>query len=155
VKLRNIGLILAVSLALSGYSAWLLAERPPPAAVGVGESIPAAGIPLVRRAAAEALWRQGTAVFVDARSSTDYPYGHIRAAVSLPEEEFEERFPALRDRLERARAVVVYCKSEDCGRSLWVALRLWNAGLKQVAIYPAGWNEWSSAGLPVTRTAER
>ena len=80
-----------------------------------------------------------------------HEFGHIAGAISLPEEEFEQRFPALRPRLERAGAVIVYCKSVDCGKSLWTALRLRDAGLLQTKIYPYGWNEWYNSGLPIAR----
>ena len=94
-------------------------------------------------------------VFVDVRSPTDFTYGRIRGAVSLPFEEFEERFAQLRPRLEAGGTVVVYCKSVDCGKSLWAALRLREAGLGQVAIYPAGWNEWFLHGYPIEANATR
>ncbi len=155
MKLRNFALILALSAGLSAYSAWVLSVRPRGTATGPAESIPAIDIPLVRLPGAEALWQRSSTLFVDVRSDIDYQYGHIRGAVSLPEEEFEQRFPELKPRLERAQALVVYCKSEDCGKSLWTALRLRGEGLKQVRIYPAGWNEWYLKGLPVHRTATR
>ncbi len=47
--------------------------------------------------------------------------------------------------------MVVYCKSVDCGKSLWAALRLRQHGLAQTRIYPGGWNEWSNRGLPAVR----
>ena len=62
---------------------------------------------------------------------------------------------ALKPKLERARAIVVYCGSADCGKSLWVALRLRDEGLTQTRIYPAGWNEWYLRGLPSHRPATR
>lgn len=156
MKLANFVRILAVALALTAYSSWVLSQRPlaAPDADSAG-SIAAPGIPLLRLARAEAYWRDGASVFLDVRSAIDYAYGHIPGAVSFPEEEFEQRFAELKPRLERARHVVVYCKSEDCGRSLWTALRLWDAGLRQTAIYPAGWNEWYLRELPVHRTATR
>ncbi len=154
MRARNFVGIFAVSLALAAYSSWVLSQRPGPPGAPAG-SVPAAGIPLIRLPQAEAYWRDGSTLFLDARSAIDHAYGHIPGAVSLPEEEFEARLPELRPRLERARRLVVYCKSEDCGRSLWVALRLWDAGLKQTLIYPAGWNEWYLRGLPVHRTATR
>jgi rhodanese-related sulfurtransferase len=83
------------------------------------------------------------------RSRFDYECGHIAGAINLPDEEFETAFPALRLRLERAEVLVVYCKSSDCGKSLWSALRLRQQGLRQTRIYPEGWNEWSTSGLPV------
>ena len=133
---------------LAGYAAWLRAERAhaPPAP----EALPGGGIPLVRGAEAHELWQHKATLFVDVRTPAEYADGHIAGAVSLPEEEFEQRFPALRPRLERAAAIVVYCKSEDCGKSLWTAIRLRNEGLTQTRIYPAGWYDWKRHDFPAT-----
>src|SRR3954471_5131340 len=138
--------ILAVSAALAGYASWVTAEREreraalPPAASD--------SIPLLRLREAEALWRGGTALFLDVRPRGDYDLGHVAGALHFPEEEIEQRLPALRARLERASALVVYCGSENCGKSLWAAIRLRHEGLTQVRICPAGWNEWQRHGLP-------
>jgi rhodanese-related sulfurtransferase len=150
LKLANFARILAVCLALSAYSSWSLAvrerERQRPNAANA-ESV--ADIPLVRLSEAQALWRDPSTLFVDVRSAADYDFGHIAGAISLPWEDFEQRLPELKPRLERAKALVVYCKSVDCGKSLWSALAFRNAGLLQVKIYPDGWNEWSDRGLPI------
>jgi rhodanese-related sulfurtransferase len=150
MKPANLVRILSVCLALSAYSSWSLAvrhrerkESEPPDAASV------AGIPLLRLSDAEALWRDRSTLFLDVRSATDYEFGHIAGAVSLPEEEFEQRFVALKPRLERAATIIVYCKSVDCGKSLWSALRLRDAGFLQTKIYPYGWNEWYNNGLPI------
>jgi rhodanese-related sulfurtransferase len=145
--------ILALALALAAYSAWLRAERKPQTDLWPSQSV--AGIPLLDRAQADALWHDSSTLFVDVRSPIDYQYGHILGAISMPEEEFDKLFPSLRPRLEQARTIVVYCKSVDCGKSLWVAIRLRNLGLMQTQIYPHGWNEWSLHDLPISRTATR
>jgi rhodanese-related sulfurtransferase len=150
LKLGNFARILMVCLALSVYSSWSLAVRkqePKRSQPANTESV--AGIPLLRLRGAEALWDERSTLFVDVRSATDYDFGHIPGAINLPEEEFEQRFLGLKPRLERAGAIVVYCKSEDCGKSLWTALRLHNAGFHQTKIYPYGWNEWYNNGLPI------
>ncbi len=146
--------ILAVALALSAYAAWLRSERTSSPDRSADQTV--VGIPLLHRSEAEALWHDSGTIFLDVRPRTDYSYGHIAGALSFPEDEpFEEHFPALRSRLEKARTIVVYCKSVDCARSLWMALRLRDAGLTQTCIYPHGWNDWSEHDLPVTRTATR
>lgn len=144
--------ILLLTVALSAYSAWTLSVRSRGRAeIQPYASIPATDIPLIRLAEAEALWRQPSTVFLDVRSSGDYEVGHIAGAINLPEHEFEHLLPGLRPRLEKARAVVVYCKSTDCGQSLWSALRLRQEGLQQTMIYPNGWHEWLKHDLPSTR----
>jgi len=152
VKLSRFLYVLAVSLALAAYSAWIASTREGQEAVR-----PAVGnrIALVRTEEAEKLWHRPTTLFLDVRSSADYAHGHIAGAVHFAEEEFEQRFPALKSRLERAQVLVVYCKSVDCGKSLWATIRLRNEGLTQTKIYPAGWNEWHERGLPSARGADR
>src|SRR5262249_50638955 len=113
-----------------------------------GEFVKDTNIPLIRLAEAESLWHDSSTLFVDVRPAFDYEVGHIAGAVHMPEPDFERLFPELKPRLERARAIVVYCKSTDCGLSLWAAIRLRNEGLTQTRIFPGGWNEWHTNGLP-------
>ncbi len=149
--------ILVLTLALSGYSAWLLAARR-----GAGDegrlpadfpaaTFPVLQVPLLRLDDAQALWHREGTVFVDVRAPFDYQLGHIAGAVNLPEPEFDQRFPALRPRLERAEAVVLYCSSPRCAKSYWTAVRLHNAGLARLHIYQEGWNEWTTHQLPAAR----
>lgn len=153
MKPRNFVHILAVALALSGYSAWSLAARQEGGRGELPADFPVATyplfqVPLLRLDDARALWRRDTTLFLDVRAPFDYQCGHIAGAVNLPEAEIDKRFPALKDRLERAEAVVLYCSSPDCAKSYWSALWLHNKGLKRLHIYPAGWNEWINRGLP-------
>jgi rhodanese-related sulfurtransferase len=142
--------ILLVTLALSGYAAWLRSQR---TQAGPPQAVEATSIPLIRTAEAQELWQKDATLFLDVRTIAEFADGHIAGAICFPEEEFEERFPALKSRLERARAIVVYCKSEDCGKSLWTAIRLRGAGLTQTRIYPAGWYDWRRHDLPISSAA--
>ena len=144
----NFARILAVSLALAVYLGWVLTLRraTPPSQPVSAPTIDT--LPLLRLAEARALWDQPSTLFLDVRPETDYHFGRIAGALHLPEEEIEKRLPALRARLARAGAIVVYCKSKDCGKSLWAAIRLRQAGLLQTRIYPGGWNEWVNSGGP-------
>jgi rhodanese-related sulfurtransferase len=153
VHAANFLRILLTAAALAAYTAWVSA--PDGTRSYQRDHIPAAdGIPLIDRAEAEALWRQPTTLFLDVRPATDFAFGHIEGAVHLPEAEIRDRLPALKPRLERAAALVVYCKSIDCGASVYAAMELRKAGLTQVVIYKGGWNEWVLADLPAFK-AER
>jgi rhodanese-related sulfurtransferase len=109
------------------------------------------GVRLIRLDDAETLWRDSGTLFVDVRSLTDYEFGHIEGALSLPEAQFEGQFPALKERLQRARTIVLYCSSPDCALTLWTAIRLHNEDLTQAVIFLDGWNAWFNRGLPITR----
>jgi len=146
----NFGRILLVTLALSSYSAWVMKERVSHVRPEATEDV--AGIPLWNRADVETQWHDPSTLFVDVRSPIDFEFGHIAGAVNLPDEEFAQRFPDMKARLERATTIIVYCKNRDCGKSLWTAIRLRQAGLTEVGIYPDGWNEWFLHGLPTEGT---
>src|SRR4051794_34211148 len=112
MKLGNFCRILLLALALSAYSSWSAGVRPhSPAGDLPAIDRAAADIPLLPLADAEALWAERSTLFLDVRSSIDYGYGHITGAINVPEEELEQRLDVLRPHLERAGAVVVYCKS--------------------------------------------
>ena len=113
--------------------------------------LPPGRLPLLRLAEAQRFWQEPQTIFLDVRPTEDFAAGHIPGAIHFPEEEFESRFPALRNLPGTAQAIVVYCKSKDCGKSLWTAIRLRHEGLVQTWIYPGGWNEWFVNGLPVAR----
>jgi rhodanese-related sulfurtransferase len=151
VKPLNFLRILLASVALAAYSSWSLAvrEKDKDGALPVSSS-EVAGIPLLNLAEAKTLWSEAGTLFVDVRSPVDYAYGHIEGAISIPYEEFEELLSKNKPQLRQARAIVVYCKSKDCGKSLWAAIRLHQQGLTQTRIYPNGWNEWDTNRLPRT-----
>ena len=151
MKPANFARILLVTLLLAGYSAWVLHTRARPNGLPIGDRA-VLDIPLLGLADVKPLWEQDSTLFVDVRSAFDFDVGHIAGAVNLPYEEFDARWDLLKPRLERAVTVVVYCKSVDCGTSLWSALRLRQRGLARVVIYPEGWNEWFNRGLPVGRS---
>jgi rhodanese-related sulfurtransferase len=151
VRLVNFTLIFAVALGLSAYAHWI--RRPGPIAGLPADlpTIPATNIPLLRLADAKALHAEPDTLFIDVRSASDFSFGRIAGAISLPEEEIEALLAELRPRLGQAKAIVVYCGSRDCGKSLWAALRLRQAGFAQTAIYPGGWNEWYVDSAPIDR----
>ena len=147
MRVSNFVRILLIATALA-YSTWAR-DAIGPRSVLNGETVPYPdGIPLVDLDGATSLWHQPTTLFLDVRSTPDFMVGHIEGALHLPYESFSERLPGLKPRLERAGALVVYCKSVDCGKSLWAAIELRNARLTQVVIYPNGWHEWVLAGKP-------
>jgi rhodanese-related sulfurtransferase len=148
MRARNFLLILSVSLLLAVYSAGTRGDRDRSAEPDRTISL-SGELPLIRLDEAKRLWGEPGTLFLDVRTSADFAVSRIPGAIYFPDEEFEKHFPALRNRLERAKAIVVYCKSTDCGKSLWTAIRLRNQGLTQTKIYPEGWNEWFNNGMPV------
>ena len=100
---------------------------------------------------AQELFAGGQALFIDARSQLEYETGHIRGALSLPAEEFDDIFPAVEETLAQGKPLVAYCHGQACPLSTEVADRLRSFGFGQVAVFQDGWGQWTKAGLPVTR----
>jgi len=97
-------------------------------------------------AGAEAAWRKGAAVFVDARESFFFEEGHIPRAINLPASKITgKKLPALP--ADPAANVIVYCSGGDCEDSGIVARALLAAGCQNVAILSGGWDAWSAAKI--------
>jgi len=90
------------------------------------------------------------ALILDARPEIFYRLGHIPSAMSLPRDDFEKQYQALRSTLQtyRDKSLVVYCSSSDCHDSQVVADALQKLGYPHVRLFRGGWSEWENASLP-------
>jgi len=116
-------------------------------------SVPVALDGDVARDEMEKLSANRTALILDARPEIFYRVGHIPSALSLPRDDFENRYQALRAVLQshRNNLMVVYCTSIDCHDSQMVAEALQKLGYARVRLFRGGWTDWKSADLPVER----
>jgi rhodanese-related sulfurtransferase len=112
------------------------------------------GLKPVGLADAKKAFDDAAALFLDARPSDEYAEAHVPGAVNLPPSRFEERFPDLADRVEKAPIIIVYCSGAECSDSIEVAERLEEAGNYTIQVLEAGWRAWAEAGYPTTTGAE-
>jgi PQQ-dependent catabolism-associated CXXCW motif protein len=133
-----------------------------------------AGAKVLATAEAEAIWRAGTAVFVDvlphAPKPQNLPLGtvwrekprlNIPGSIWLPDTGYGALAAAtadyLRQGLDRASKgdqstlLVFYCQ-EDCWMSWNAAKRALALGYRNVAWYPQGTDGWQRADLPVAES---
>jgi len=134
-----------------------------------------AGATVLDTAAAEALWRAGTAVFIDAMprpvKPANLPAGtvwHDKPRVSIegahwlintgygklsPEVEayLESRLATL-TKGDKAATLVFFCEPE-CWMSWNAAKRALTLGYTDVRWYPGGGASWAEAGLPTVEAA--
>lgn len=176
---RHRAVVGLAALAVLASVAWFA----PPASAGVPEPdgyrmdeyrapVPAtlAGATVLDTAAAEALWKGGKAIFVDAMPRPvkpanlpagtlwhDKPRASIKGSHWLintgygklsPEAEvyFESRLAALTKDDKRA-TLVFFCEPE-CWMSWNAAKRALSLGYEDVRWYPGGATEWAASGLP-------
>ena len=129
-----------------------LQSRPnqPPGNSNQSVPIPSAPDPDVNQDEMQKTASNHEALIVDARSETLYRAGHIPSAISLPRDNFDQRYQALRSTLQshRDQTIVVYCSGLRCPDSQVVAAALKNLGYPHVRLYPGGWNDWQTAHLP-------
>jgi rhodanese-related sulfurtransferase len=107
--------------------------------------LPVTEIPL---AEAQAKHEAGVALFIDARSPEDFQAGHIKGAVNLPDQAFDEVFPEMAEEIEKWEQLVTYCDGRDCVLGHALAGKLYQLGFKNVSYLVNGWTSWRERGLP-------
>lgn len=101
------------------------------------------GFPLVGLADVEQALETASVVLVDSRLPMQYELGHIPGAINMPVTD-ERVDRAVREHGLRKRSVIVYCSSARCDAAEITAERLRRAGCQDVAIYPDGWEGWTT-----------
>lgn len=153
--------LLAATLGL-GPQAWAQAASTPAAKAGFSESkAPVTPDPQAAASSFSSRWphidvaearrlhgRKGV-VFVDGRSRSQWEQSRIPGALSLPLGEFHDRFPALDKALHKAKVLVIYCNGESCLMADQLAQRLSGLGLRNMAVFTAGFPAWVAAGAPL------
>jgi rhodanese-related sulfurtransferase len=98
---------------------------------------------------AEMLFFDRSALFLDARLGDQFAGGHIEGALSLPWDEFEQRFDQVMADIPRETPLVTYCDGESCGLSKELAMALLAKGFTNVRVLVNGWTLWQEKNLPV------
>ena len=90
----------------------------------------------------------GSAIFIDARDPEDYVSGHIRDAINIPYDYYEE-YEDVMDGLDDDGIYIIYCSGEECSLSIDLADYLYTEKLiDTLLIFEGGWPEWQNAGYP-------
>jgi len=90
-------------------------------------------------------------VFVDARDDAHYQAGHIPGAHLFDHYRATDYLAGVLTVCQPAEQIVVYCNGGDCEDSEFAAVFLREAGVPnaKLAVYPGGFTEWQTNGLPV------
>ena len=105
---------------------------------------------MITLAAAQELFASNNLLFIDARHEFDYQAGHIRGAVNIPLKMFDAQLARL-NTIARDKLLIVYCDGAECNSSIELAVKLTESGFTNVKVFFGGWQEWSSAGLPIEK----
>jgi len=93
---------------------------------------------------------QQNVLFIDAREPADYQYAHIKNAINIPFDHFDE-YKHLLNNIDKDRTIVTYCAGTDCDLSILLSNILFEMGYKKVYIFFGGWNEWLEANYPIEK----
>ena len=107
--MRTVFLILIISFVLSACqkaeSTKLDTKSTPPANANQQTPDPTANVPRITVEDAKKEFDAGTAVFVDTRSEYAYNLEHIKGAMNIPAEKFEERYKDI----PTGKKIIAYC----------------------------------------------
>jgi rhodanese-related sulfurtransferase len=82
-------------------------------------------------------------IWVDARPDQDFARDHVRGALSLNEDRWNELLPQFLAGWSPGKKVVVYCSAESCDLAREVAERLRKeAQIPDVFVLEGGWEAW-------------
>lgn len=104
--------------------------------------------PVVSLEEARALFLTQGAVFIDARGNEAYFAGHIRGAINLPADNFDQLFQTVMAEVPPDSLIITYCDGESCTLSKELAQNLAGKGYAHVRVLVNGWTVWQDANLP-------
>ncbi|MEI6085378.1 MAG: rhodanese-like domain-containing protein [Verrucomicrobiota bacterium] len=137
-------LVVTIAGAVLGLAANAVSPRRIPYIAPPVVNVPSDFIPFDE---AQALWRSGEAIFLDARAPADYAAGHIGNAFNVPAENFDAHYSPVAGMLTPASRIVTYCDGLECDLSHHLTDRLRQLGYTNVHILKNGWTVWRNAGL--------
>ncbi len=103
---------------------------------------------LVELTDAKRLFDGGEALFLDSRHEFDYKLGHIKGAINIPVDKFEQEQSKLSG-IEKDNLIVVYCDGAECNSSFEMAGKLYAAGYRNIRVFFGGWQNWQEKNFPI------
>lgn len=107
--------------------------------------------PFISLDEAAAKYQSRNVVFIDARDSEDYEYGHIKGSINLPYDYLEEYWDRIALGIPKDNDIIICCSGTECESSLFLGREMVYQGYKKIFIFYGGWREWERAGLPITK----
>ena len=97
---------------------------------------------------AQNLFNEKSAIFIDARDSEDYNSGHIKNAINIPFDYYEDYEDVINE-LDDTATHVIYCSGDECSLSMDLADYFFNElAFENILIFEGGWPQWRDADLP-------
>ncbi len=94
------------------------------------------------------LFKTDKAIFIDSRTSSEFVKGHIPGALNLCNDH-KKNLKTITHFLPENYTIVLYCDDENCNANSQIAKVLFEAGVKNIKVFPKGWTEWKNQNMPI------
>lgn len=104
--------------------------------------------PEIGLSVAQNIFKNNSAVLMDARPYAKYMAGTIPGALYMSDEEVDKlkgRLPA-----DKMTPIVAFCEGYSCAKSHNLAKKLQEFGYQKISVYAGGYPEWKEAGFQTT-----
>ncbi len=143
-----LGLALFCALAINGFRANGIRLGAPPAPVSANISDPFVQPAEIDMAEATSRFKDGNALFVDARHESAYEQGHIAGAINLEANRFDEWIDAFLSETPPETIIITYCDGDSCALAFELAEQLRLVGFEYAYYLKNGWRQWTANRLP-------
>ncbi len=93
-------------------------------------------------------FEKGTALFADARPKVAFEDGHIRGAMNLDPNDFDEWSGDFFSQVPQDQIIIAYCDGAQCRLSIELAEKLTWMGYEKIFYMKDGWGLWKQHQLP-------
>lgn len=87
-------------------------------------------------------------LFIDAREPEDYKVAHIKNAINIPMDHFED-YEYMLKKIDKKQQIVTYCAGSECDLSIVLGNVMFDRGYKKLYVFFGGWNDWLKAKYPI------
>ena len=91
---------------------------------------------------------QKNILFIDAREPEDYNAAHIKNAINIPMDHFED-YEYMLKKILKNQQIVTYCAGSECDLSIVLGNVLFDKGYKKLYVFFGGWVDWQKAKYPI------
>ncbi len=93
-------------------------------------------------------------LFIDAREPEDYKAAHVKNAINIPMDHFDD-YEYMLKKIDKNQQIVTYCAGSDCDLSIVLGNVMFDMGYKKLYVFFGGWNDWQKAKYPVESSGNK
>jgi len=93
-------------------------------------------------------------LFIDAREPEDYKAAHIKNAINIPMDHFDD-YEYMLKKIDKDQQIVTYCAGSDCDLSIVLGNVMFDEGYKKLYVFFGGWNDWQKAKYPIESSGNK